>query len=1303
MLSWRCRGNVSLMCLALWAMFHTPMYGNSGYRNFNVAAGVAEETIKQIAEQGEVELMFDAEAHSGIRTQAVTGLYSVQEALNRMLMGTPLVAVPVSQGNAYGIVDRSRFPDMNASAPKLESGSLTDTSTKTNMNLPNSTTKKRNQGLLTGLLAAMALTGGQVANAQEDEEIFDLSPFTVDATEDTGYTATSTLAGTRVRTDLKDLGAAISVYTEEFMQDTAATDAATLLSYTSNTEVGGYQGNFSGAGPDNTNGGRFMLMEERTNPQLNQRIRGLGRADLTRGLFLTDVPFDRYNTERVTVSRGPNSLLFGIGSPGGVIENSPNQAVMNTDFGELGLRFDNYSSWRTEFDFNKSIVEDRLSIRVAMLNESQKYKQEPTFDDQERFYVALNAVLFENEGSEFIDATRFRANYEYGDQSGSPVEIIPPTIAYHGWFEPTPANIEQFSGIAPPARVVSPSEGGTWEFQTTYNPLAINTEGGINTNTHPSWFRWIATVYNQADAQTPDIGTGDGIEAYQALLTWRSNLDTLGSTGLFGTPGAIAAFGPDATPDTPVNRHVEYHPNSPYAEPYAIGFAPPTLQNRDVFDYQNLIYSGGIDKVEREFDVKSFALEQSFFNNKLAFEIAYDEQHYETFQDFLFTGSGGTSSTGPYDIYVTIAEYLPDGRPHPNLGRPYTRVGRQETNFNARDRETFRVTAFGELDFSDNDGFLGWLGRHRFTGLFNDYTFDNRSIQTRESWVNDDFNVRDALQAAHLRVGRATTGTVVYVGDSILGVQSMDDVRINQIQIPRPQPGDSFHALYTDTSSASADRVLARGNTQIERYINDDNISQTNIEAKAFAWQSYLFNENIVGLYGIREDDTESYARATDAEVGFPRWDDDNLRRWNDGYTRLSATPSLVESGDTTTWSIVARYPENILGDLPAGMDFQIHYAESENFNPVGLRNNALAQPIGQPTGTTEEYGAQIGFSENRFIVKVNWFETTLNDVDAGVSVNVGNEAYGRINAYRDAELVLERTFDNQLVTVGDGSEAAIAAFPIQDYDTFYSTMLSIVPEEFKAITNPRQVDTDGDGLWDDLYWDTIPALRSTQDRVAEGFELEMIANPTPGWRILANISQQETIQSNTASVMAQVVNDYTAGLLNTRVGELRRDPTGTVQTRPIQETWLSDSVAEVRGAAALDNTISNEQREWRYTFVTTYRFMEGAFRNFSVGGAARWETKAATGYVFEVEPESGVPVPNVNRPFFDDGLFSGDLWLSYERQLTDKIDWRVQLNIRNAFGDDDDIPVITNPDGQVSVIRIPNPRTIYLSNTFKF
>src|SRR5688572_15583200 len=38
-----------------------------------------------------------------------------------------------------------------------------------------------------------------------------LSPFTVTETEDTGYVATSSLAGTRIKTDLRDLAGSISV------------------------------------------------------------------------------------------------------------------------------------------------------------------------------------------------------------------------------------------------------------------------------------------------------------------------------------------------------------------------------------------------------------------------------------------------------------------------------------------------------------------------------------------------------------------------------------------------------------------------------------------------------------------------------------------------------------------------------------------------------------------------------------------------------------------------------------------------------------------------------------------------------------------------------------------------------------------------------------------------------------------------------------------------------------------------------------------------------------------------------------
>ena len=87
------------------------------------------------------------------------------------------------------------------------------------------------------------------ALAQEEEEdepeVYELSPFVIEEGEIQGYLATTTLAGTRLKTRLADVGAAISVYTEELLRDLGATDSETLLPYALNTESAGVFGNFS--------------------------------------------------------------------------------------------------------------------------------------------------------------------------------------------------------------------------------------------------------------------------------------------------------------------------------------------------------------------------------------------------------------------------------------------------------------------------------------------------------------------------------------------------------------------------------------------------------------------------------------------------------------------------------------------------------------------------------------------------------------------------------------------------------------------------------------------------------------------------------------------------------------------------------------------------------------------------------------------------------------------------------------------------------------------------------------------------
>src|SRR6185436_144717 len=88
------------------------------------------------------------------------------------------------------------------------------------------------------------------ADRAATDEYVELSPFVVNEGKDNGYQAASTLAGTRLDTPLKDLGAAISIYTKDFLSDIGATSANDFLIYATGMEAAGPGGNYSGATDD---------------------------------------------------------------------------------------------------------------------------------------------------------------------------------------------------------------------------------------------------------------------------------------------------------------------------------------------------------------------------------------------------------------------------------------------------------------------------------------------------------------------------------------------------------------------------------------------------------------------------------------------------------------------------------------------------------------------------------------------------------------------------------------------------------------------------------------------------------------------------------------------------------------------------------------------------------------------------------------------------------------------------------------------------------------------------------------------
>jgi hypothetical protein len=148
---------------------------------------------------------------------------------------------------------------------------------------------------LLSLGAAHAQTTAANADtpAKEDDVIV-LSPFVVDSSKDEGYRATSTLAGSRINTNLRDVAAPITVVTKEFMTDTAAVSVNDIVAYLANTE-----------GTRDFTSSTVSLGRPQDNVSINSntsnRVRGLAAADITRDYFYTIstwVGFDSYNLDQ---------------------------------------------------------------------------------------------------------------------------------------------------------------------------------------------------------------------------------------------------------------------------------------------------------------------------------------------------------------------------------------------------------------------------------------------------------------------------------------------------------------------------------------------------------------------------------------------------------------------------------------------------------------------------------------------------------------------------------------------------------------------------------------------------------------------------------------------------------------------------------------------------------------------------------------------------------------------------------------------------------------------------------------------
>jgi hypothetical protein len=464
-------------------------------------------------------------------------------------------------------------------------------------------------------------------------------------------------------------------------------------------------------------------------------------------------------------------------------------------------------------------------------------------------------------------------------------------------------------------------------------------------------------------------------------------------------------------------------------------------------------------------------------------------------------------------------------------------------------------------------------------------------------------------------------------------------------------------------------------------------ISRSAVESKIVSWQSDLLGGHVKGLIGWRDDKQESFEQAQAESFRFA----DN--EYNPATLVLAGQPSDVQAGSTRTWSVVGVYPERWLGSLPFGADLRVFMNESENFNPVGARRNIRNELLAAPTGKTKEYGVMLDLYEGKISTRLSIYDTSVRGQTLGSLGGTANAAMRwpvdwvqRARSGEQAEMSLQEHAPD------------LFARGVTSYQQLYQEILKLITPEMQAIGNYRLVHDDGGGTF--MHYEPIQNLTVTRDSVSKGWELEVTAKPTRNIQIMFNLAKQEAVQSNVAPALNAYATDFLA--------RIQASPLNGIQdtlTEPSLSTYTSRFTTAVNvplaAEKAKEGTASQELREWRANLVASYRFREGWLKGTTAGTAVRWQSEVATGY--RTAPnEHGLPIPILANAYYDDPDLRGDFFLRFERRFG-RVDWKLQLNVRNAIGSSNPITVFTNPDGQVAVVRAPPPTEWFLTNTFRF
>ncbi|MDP1580345.1 MAG: hypothetical protein Q8M02_08705 [Candidatus Didemnitutus sp.] len=315
-------------------------------------------------------------------------------------------------------------------------------------------------------------SGAPIKSLEDSDETFKLSPFVVLTDKDDGFVAASSLAGGRLRTELKDTPIAYSVITRDFIDALGLIDQEQALTWS----VGSYMPIVSGQAYRYNDGeGGSSVMS-----------RGLQTNQAQRNFFLLGLNADTYSQERIDFARGPNALLIGTSGLGGVVSGMTKQARTDKAFNKVSVLLGSWERYRGSIDINQPI-NAKLAVRVNALWQDANTWRDMEFDNRRGAHVSGTWKPFKR--------TQVRAEFEsYSQDTIMGRETMTETIS--GW--------DGVTTIASPGTITvasSDSKGVSRDGSTTA-PFRIYVPG-TDAGTVMNWANTWRTMGGAANANVP--------------------------------------------------------------------------------------------------------------------------------------------------------------------------------------------------------------------------------------------------------------------------------------------------------------------------------------------------------------------------------------------------------------------------------------------------------------------------------------------------------------------------------------------------------------------------------------------------------------------------------------------------------------------------------------------------------------------------------------------------------------------------------------------------------------------------------